>query len=258
MPLWTGSAPCSLAGFKPELLVLELNHSAPCLCGLGSHQGTCRYVFSGRGFHEGAVTCLATHPKWSSDQGDDGDDPVKVLLTGSEDGTAKLLHIGTKKVLATFAHAAAAADGSSAGTAGEAQTSLEAFSVDSVGFCSSFPWIATAGQDGTCKIWDTVTTHLRHVLTIPDASIITKLIWHPEQPLVFMACGDGVLRQWDGRQGGGAADFTGHDDMILDLQTLAHPTRAGVQFLISASDDQTAKVFCHEHRHVSDRGGRQT
>lgn len=68
-------------------------------------KGTCKHVFSGYEFHQGAVTCLAAHPLWESTNPDGTASAEKhLVMSGSEDGTAKLIHVGTKRVVASFAH----------------------------------------------------------------------------------------------------------------------------------------------------------
>ncbi|CAM9260465.1 unnamed protein product, partial [Laminaria digitata] len=57
--------------------------------------GECRHAFSGHGFHVGAVTCLASHP-----------DPAQspLVMSGGEDGTARVMHVQTKRVVGTMVH----------------------------------------------------------------------------------------------------------------------------------------------------------
>lgn len=78
--------------------------------------------------------------------------------------------------------------------------------------------------------------------------------------MVFTACVDGNVRAWDARTGECQNVLTGHNDMILDLrlvnlrsqQQQAAETSAAAAggvgdelpvLFVTASDDQTAKVF---------------
>lgn len=78
--------------------------------------------------------------------------------------------------------------------------------------------------------------------------------------MVFTACVDGNVRAWDARTGECQKVLTGHNDMIIDLrvvdlrsqqqqaQETSPAVAAGVVddvpvLFVTASDDQTAKVF---------------
>ncbi|CAM9361038.1 unnamed protein product [Scytosiphon promiscuus] len=189
--------------------------------------GECRHVFSGHGFHEGAVTCLARHP-----------DPAQaaIVMSGGEDGAARVMHIQNKRVLGTMVHCDAGAG-----------------SVEAVGFCASHPWVATGGTDGGLKVWDSVSGTCRHTCMHPAA--VTRLEWHPAAPVVFTACVDGNVRAWDARTGVCTSLFTGHTDMILDMRLvdlgLPPPQSGGPVggdafppvLVVTASDDNSSKLF---------------
>ncbi|CAM9788503.1 unnamed protein product [Discosporangium mesarthrocarpum] len=186
--------------------------------------GECRHVFTGHGFHEGPITCITSHP-----------DPEQayLILSGSEDGTARLTHVQTKRVLGTLVHCLP-----------------ETGSVECVGFCFTHPWVATGGTDGSLKVWDSVSGHCRQTCTHPGP--VTKLRWHPSSPVVLTSCADGNVRIWDARTGVCLSTLTGHSDMILDFniaavhsQGTASGAGAGAahMVLVTASDDCTAKNF---------------
>eukprot|EP00752_Nemacystus_decipiens_P004185 g3825.t1 len=189
--------------------------------------GECRHTFSGHGFHVGAVTCLACHPDPSQ---------AAMVLSGGEDGSARMMHVQNKRVVGTLVHC----------NAGEG-------SVEAVGFCASHhPWVATGGTDGSLKVWDAVSGSCRHTCTHPAA--VTRLEWHPSSPLVFTACVDGNVRAWDARTGVCTSLFTGHTDMILDMRLVDPQSPAagggGVAgavdapvWIVTASDDKSSKIF---------------
>lgn len=209
----------------------------------GPKNGECRHVFRGHGFHEGAVTCLAAYH--------DQEHP-RLVLTGSEDGTARLVHTQSKKVLSVFPHSREAqveAEGSSSVTSvlsterPPAERSLEgASSVETVGFSYTHPWCASGGADGVLKIWDMTTNLCRQ--TCAHRGAVTKLQWHRLYPRVFTSCADGVVRAWDALTGTCVREFTGHTDMVLDFALYCgSASTEDRQWLASASDDGTCKIF---------------
>ena len=70
---------------------------------------------------------------------------------------------------------------------------------------------------------------------------ITRLQWHPTQPMVFTASSDGVVRIWDSRNGNLVSALTGHSDMINDLSVqFINDSKA---LVVSGSDDNSVRVF---------------
>jgi angio-associated migratory cell protein len=237
-------------------------------------KGVCKHVFSGHGFHEGPITCLATHPLFDSTgaaaetTASSSSAEYSMVVSGGEDGFAKLMHVGTKKVVGSFAHSTGSdAQGKQLGE----NDSAEAFSVEAVGISPVVPWLATAGIDGTCKIWDMATSRQRHCLEHPRSGAVTKIQWHPTEASVLTSSGDGNLRLWDTRQAKVVHTWTGHGDMIVDFSAVyfgdakrstkrdnffseasnaadgAGETSSSSflppDFILTASDDSTAKVF---------------
>eukprot|EP00903_Cladosiphon_okamuranus_P018037 g16599.t1 len=193
--------------------------------------GECRHTFSGHGFHVGAVTCLASHPDPSQ---------TAMIMSGGEDGSARMMHVQNKRVVGTLVHCDAGAG-----------------SVEAVGFCATHQsWVATGGTDGSLKVWDAVSGTCRHTCAHPAA--VTRLEWHPSAPLVFTACADGNIRAWDARTGVCTSLFTGHTDMILDMRLVDPQSPSSPQpaaggggggtvdspvLIVTASDDNSSKVF---------------
>lgn len=66
--------------------------------------------------------------------------------------------------------------------------------MEAVGLSAAQPWAATAGVDGCCKIWDIATGRLRHTCSNPANVPVTKMQWHPTEPMIFTASADGVVR----------------------------------------------------------------
>ena len=72
----------------------------------------------------------------------------------------------------------------------------------------------------------------------PCAQVITRMVFHPTQPLVFTGCLDAVVRCWDLRTGGMVRQYGGHMASIQDLAVSPDGS-----MILSGSDDNTAKVF---------------
>jgi len=184
--------------------------------------GTCRHIFKGFGFHEGSLTCLAVHP-----------DPEQsaVVLSGSEDGTARLLHLQNKKVLATFVHSAEVGSES-----GEDMEGEKSFSVEGVGFFRRRKWCFTGGMDGYAKVWDIVNGNCRISCKHPMG--VTKVIAHPSEDVIYSSCVDGKCREWDILQGSCLRTFDGHKEIVNDFDVSFE-----ADYLVTASEDKTAKIF---------------
>ncbi|XP_065884319.1 angio-associated migratory cell protein-like isoform X3 [Dysidea avara] len=84
--------------------------------------------------HSSPLTCVAAHPD------------NNLVLTTSEDGTAQLVSINSKKALCKFELG---------------PTLVDKCSVESAGFCHSMPLAATGNLDGSLAIWDIPSQSLR-------------------------------------------------------------------------------------------------
>lgn len=203
-------------------------------------KGTCRHVFQGAQFHEAPITCLATHPHWEAGEEN------QLLVSGGEDGVAKLMHLGSKKVVASFGHSTGSNELTSGGGGGGggAAESAVALSVEAVALCPVQPWAATAGIDGTCKVWDLQGARLRRTIRLEGSGAVTSVKWHPSSPCLLAGSADGKVRLWDARAGAEAPmrTFSGHGDMIESVAA-SFAVGGGPDLFVSASDDQTAKVF---------------
>ncbi|KAL7683563.1 putative WD40/YVTN repeat-like-containing domain superfamily, dynein regulator LIS1 [Plasmopara halstedii] len=188
--------------------------------------GECNFVFRGHEFHEGPVTFLACHPS------------QPVMLSGSQDGTARLIQVQTKRVLATLSHDGV--DSTIAGSVNEVTVSTNN-SVECGGFCNTMNWAATGCLGGFLRIWDLTTYHCRHVCRHPAGVI--KLLWHPTQQIVYACTVEGLIYAWDARIGQLLKTLAGHTDMVLDI-TIVHDFNCDfVAGLLTASDDETVRFF---------------
>jgi WD40 repeat protein len=77
-------------------------------------------------------------------------------------------------------------------------------------------------------------------LAVPCRRIqgVTRMAWHPTQPLVVTGCLDGVVRWWDLRTGSCVRKCSGHADAIQDVAVSPDGSMA-----VTGADDGTARVF---------------
>lgn len=91
-------------------------------------------------------------------------------------------------------------------------------------------------MDGKLFIWDCATWTQRGACEHPAP--ITRMAWHPTQPLVATACLDGVARVWDLRTAQCVRQLGGHAEAVQDICFNLDGT-----MLLTGSDDHTARVF---------------
>ncbi|KAK1746772.1 WD40 repeat domain-containing protein [Skeletonema marinoi] len=123
-----------------------------------------------------------------------------------------------------------------------------------VGFCpGNIPgtahWCATGGVDGVLKVWNMNVggvggAQLRQKCT-RGADVkagITRLRWHNSLPLVIASYTDGVVCIWDARVGTVVGTFTGHEDMINDMD-VSFVDGSNAAVIVTGSDDKSVKMF---------------
>lgn len=122
----------------------------------------------------------------------------------------------------------------------------------SVAFCSSHPYVASGGTDGTLIIWDTSNNKQRHRFVHEDA--VVKLLWLPNLPIVAACTADGAVYLWDARDGKMQGLFTGHAGMIFDMAHVHIPATPGGgvgsadasparSLIVTAGDDTLCRVY---------------
>jgi WD40 repeat protein len=92
-------------------------------------------------FFQGPVCFITCHPN------------QPLMICGSQDGSARLVQLQAKRILATLSHDI---NDSTQGTIG-AEVEATENSVECGGFCMSMNWAATGCLGGALKIWDLAT-----------------------------------------------------------------------------------------------------
>lgn len=167
--------------------------------------GECTSLFMGHPYHDGPVTCLDFHPSTPG-----------LILTGSEDNTARLVSGVTGKVLGTLA----------------AHTET----IECVGLSGDFPFGASGGIDGKAVVWDLNALAPRCQLAHDGA--VSALRWVPNTACLYTTSVDGAVRLWDTRASACQAVKWGHTKGILDFAV-----SPDMKTVVTAADDHTARVF---------------
>ncbi|RQM18412.1 hypothetical protein KXD40_001604 [Peronospora effusa] len=221
----TGSSDMTVRVWNPK--TGECNHgTSTSLIAFRIGGRTNKTYVNSHGFHEGPVTFIACHPS------------QPLVISGSQDGTARLMQVQTKRILAAFSHEGI--DPSVAGTVNDNSSATEN-SVECGGFCNTMNWAATGCLGGYLRIWDLATNQCRHVCRHPAGVI--KLLWHPAQPIVYSCTVEGLVYVWDARTGQLLKTLAGHTDMVLDMTFVPAFDGVPVAGLLTASDDESVRLF---------------
>jgi ribosome assembly protein SQT1 len=170
--------------------------------------------------HESAILSMCSHPE------------APIIVSGSEDATARVIQIETGKVVA---HLTGHMD-----------------SVEAVGFNNAAPadgllLLATASMDGKIMIWDGKTFELRCTLKehIEKGGVV-KLKWLPQRPHLssfFCTCAtDATVRLFNGLTGQCLGTMRGHTATVLDLDLFIANTGDKV-CVATGSEDKTCRFF---------------
>ena len=85
--------------------------------------------------------------------------------------------------------------------------------VSAVAIAPDGTWLATAGDDGTVRIWDPATGQQRATLTGHTGAVSAVAI-APDGTWLATASGDGTVRIWDPATGQQRATLTGHTGAV--------------------------------------------
>lgn len=153
MQVFTGhSDRVSCGGFTPDGKHVVTGSYDGSLRVWQPRTGACEQTFRGHPFHDGPLTCIGFHP---SVQG--------LMITGSEDNTARLVNSANGKVLAPLV----------------AHTET----IEAVGFCDVMPLAATGSIDKLVVVWDTNTCQARGSLQHDGA--VSQLRWIPNTMMLY-------------------------------------------------------------------------
>ncbi|KAJ1977207.1 60S ribosomal subunit assembly or modification protein [Dimargaris verticillata] len=155
-------------------------------------------------FHSETITCLDTNADST------------LVLTGSTDHTARLVHLQNGNIVGSLGN--------------------HAESIETVGFSPTTTLAATGSVDGTVNIWDIKT--LKHRGTLRHEDAVTKLQWHADSPLLTTTSVDTTVKVWDARTGNCEHTWRGHQNTVLDFAM----SRDG-RTIVSGSDDGCCLVF---------------
>jgi len=183
----------------------------------------------------------------------------RFVLTGSEDGTAKLWEAGTGEEIRTFSghspcafSVAFSPDGRSilTGSWGHSaklwnvQTGAEirTFSghshwVRSVAFSPDGRFVLTGSNDKTAKLWDARTGAALHTFS-GHLNEVYSVAFSPDGRFVLTGSNDNTAKLWDARTGAEIRTFPGHSETVW-----AVAFSPDGRFVLTGSDDGTAKLW---------------
>ena len=140
----SGSVSCG--GFAPDGKSVATGSADGSLRVWAPRTGECVQLFQGHPYHDGPVTCLDFHPSTPG-----------LILTGSEDNTARLVSASSGRVLGSL--------------------SAHVETVETVGLSGDFNFGASGAIDGKLVVWDLNTLAQRSVAQHDKA--VSMLQWIP-------------------------------------------------------------------------------
>ena len=200
------AGPVTCGGFTPDGKAIVTASEDSSLRLWNPRSGECSLTVTGYPFHTAGITCLDM-------------DTAGNALTGSQDGTVKLVSLASGKVAATLA-------GHSA-------------SVEAAALCDCAPYAASGGQDGVALVWDLHTASIRSTCGHGgEAPTVSRLRWLAGSTTMVTATTDGHVRLWDARTGQCSRTWQVHGDAVLDLWV-----DPGGRSIVTCGDDGSACVI---------------
>jgi len=204
--------------------------------------GSCLHVFQ----LKGGLLCMDTH----------GGLDEQLVVIGGDDGNAHIVHIKSRKVIATLRHDECLYKDKSE------NVNDSEITVETVKFAPkaiNSLWVATGGSDGRIKLWDL--THgdncqCRLICQLESHDInvrqentrtVTRLVWHPYLPLILASYSDGIVRFWDVRNGTVIYCLTGGEYERTDCQIndmfVGFQESGSKSVVVTGNDKGVAKVY---------------
>jgi len=177
---------------------------------------------------QGALAAIAVHPS-----------NPDIAAAAAEDGSAVVVHCKTKRVLARLEHAV-----QQKVVRDDGEDDDPPYSVVALAFANEPPtWLATCGVDGFLRVWDFEKAPDRPRVSLAHNTAVVCCAWFPKAPKLVSNSADLTVKIWDARDGACLRVFHGHTDVPLAL-ALHFPEGGETECaILSAGDDNAAKVF---------------
>jgi WD40 repeat protein len=123
--------------------------------------------------------------------------------------------------------------------------------VHSTAFSHDGKLVATAGGDGTARLWEVPTGRMRFTLRGHEA-LVSRVAFSPDNRLLATVSDDGTARLWDVRTGRNVSVFHGHTGPVVDAAVSPDE-----RVMVTASTDGVPRLWTTGGRSRDVYGGRE-